>query len=55
MDSMVKAGLTGVIEVSPAGTLAGLAKRGMSGVEIVALKSPADLEAANSLIERLGK
>jgi [acyl-carrier-protein] S-malonyltransferase len=55
MEAMVKAGVTGVIEVSPAGTLSGLAKRGMSGVEIVALKSPADLEAANSLIERLGK
>jgi [acyl-carrier-protein] S-malonyltransferase len=55
MDAMVKTGVTGVIEVSPAGTLAGLAKRGMSGVEIVALKSPADLESANSLIERLGK
>jgi [acyl-carrier-protein] S-malonyltransferase len=55
MEAMVKAGVTGVIEVSPAGTLAGLAKRGMSGVEIVALKSPSDLEAANSLIERLGK
>ena len=55
MSAMVTAGVTGVIEVSPAGTLAGLAKRGMPGVEIVALKSPADLEAANSLIERLGK
>jgi len=55
MNAMVAAGVTGVIEVSPAGTLAGLAKRGMPGVEIVALKSPADLEAANSLIERLGK
>jgi [acyl-carrier-protein] S-malonyltransferase len=55
METMVKAGVTGVIEVSPAGTLAGLAKRGMSGVEIVALTSPADLDAANSLIERLGK
>jgi [acyl-carrier-protein] S-malonyltransferase len=55
MKAMVAAGVTGVIEVSPAGTLAGLAKRGMPGVEVVALKSPADLEAANSLIERLGK
>lgn len=55
MNAMVAAGVSGVIEVSPAGTLAGLAKRGMPGVEIVALKSPADLEAANSLIERLGK
>jgi [acyl-carrier-protein] S-malonyltransferase len=55
MNAMVAAGVTGVIEVSPAGTLAGLAKRGMPGVEIVALKSPADLEVAKSLIERLGK
>ena len=55
MQAMATAGVTGVIEVSPAGTLAGLAKRGMPGVEIVALKSPADLDAANSLIERLGK
>jgi len=55
MQAMATAGVTGVIEVSPAGTLAGLAKRGMPGVEIVALKSPADLDAANILIERLGK
>jgi len=55
MQAMATAGVTGVIEVSPAGTLAGLAKRGMPGVEIVALKSPADLDAANTLIERLGK
>lgn len=55
MQAMVSAGVTGVIEVSPAGTLAGLAKRGMPGVEIVALKSPADLDSANSLIARLGK
>jgi [acyl-carrier-protein] S-malonyltransferase len=55
MAAMVNAGVTGVIEVSPAGTLAGLAKRGMPGVEIVSLKSPADLDSANSLIERLGK
>jgi [acyl-carrier-protein] S-malonyltransferase len=55
MQAMTTGGVTGMIEVSPAGTLAGLAKRGMPGVEIVALKSPADLDAANSLIERLGK
>lgn len=55
MSAMVEAGVTGVIEVSPAGTLAGLAKRGMPGVEIVALKSPADIESANNLISRLGK
>ncbi len=50
MDAMVQAGVTAVIEVSPAGTLAGLAKRGMPGVEIVALKEPKDLEAAQDLL-----
>ena len=55
MESMVKAGVTAVIEVSPAGTLAGLAKRGMPGVEIVALKEPKDLEAAQDLLNRSTK
>jgi [acyl-carrier-protein] S-malonyltransferase len=52
MAAMVEAGVTAVIEVSPAGTLAGLAKRGMPGVEIVALKEPKDLELAQELINR---
>jgi [acyl-carrier-protein] S-malonyltransferase len=55
MESMIKAGVTSVIEVSPAGTLAGLAKRGMPGVEIVALKEPKDLEAAQDLLNRSTK
>lgn len=49
MDSMVKAGVTALIEVSPAGTLAGLAKRGMPGVETLALKSPDQIDAAIEL------
>jgi len=55
MEAMVNAGVTAVIEVSPAGTLAGLAKRGMPGVEIVALKEPTDLEADQDLINRSTK
>jgi len=55
MDAMVASGVTAVIELSPAGTLAGLAKRGMPGVEIVALKEPKDLEAAQDLINRSSK
>jgi [acyl-carrier-protein] S-malonyltransferase len=55
MDGMVASGVTAVIELSPAGTLAGLAKRGMPGVEIVALKEPKDLEAAQDLINRSTK
>ncbi|YAL82113.1 ACP S-malonyltransferase [Dermacoccaceae bacterium W4C1] len=43
-------GITGLIELSPAGTLVGLAKRSLKGVPAVALKSPADLDAAAELI-----
>ena len=46
MDAMVAAGVTGLIELSPAGTLTGLAKRGMAGVETLALKTPDQLDAA---------
>jgi [acyl-carrier-protein] S-malonyltransferase len=49
---MLSAGVTAVVEVSPAGTLAGLAKRGMPGVEVVALREPKDLEVAQELINR---
>ncbi len=50
MDAMVKAGVTAIIELAPAGTLVGLAKRAMPGVEAVAVKTPENLEAALSLI-----
>jgi len=50
MQSMLEAGVTAIIEVSPAGTLAGLAKRSMPGVEILAVKTPDNLDAALSLI-----
>jgi [acyl-carrier-protein] S-malonyltransferase len=54
MQAMVDLGVTALIEVPPAGTLAGLAKRAMPGVEVVALKTPDDLEAARDLVERHG-
>jgi [acyl-carrier-protein] S-malonyltransferase len=55
MEALVNAGVSAVIELSPAGTLAGLAKRGMPGVEIFALREPSDLEAAQDLINRSTK
>jgi [acyl-carrier-protein] S-malonyltransferase len=54
MESMVKAGVTGIIELAPAGTLVGLAKRAMPGIESVAVKTPENLEAALSLINNHG-
>jgi [acyl-carrier-protein] S-malonyltransferase len=50
MASMLSAGITAIIELSPAGTLVGLAKRAMPGVETVAVKTPENIEAALSLI-----
>jgi [acyl-carrier-protein] S-malonyltransferase len=54
MESMVAAGVTGLIELAPAGTLAGLAKRGMPGVETLALKGPDQIEAAIELAKNHG-
>ena len=50
MAAMAEAGVTAMIELSPAGTLVGLAKRAMPGVETLAVKTPENLEAALSLI-----
>ena len=54
MRTMGELGVTGVIEVPPAGTLTGLIKRSLPGVETVALKTPEDLEAARDLAARHG-
>jgi [acyl-carrier-protein] S-malonyltransferase len=54
MRTMGELGVTGVIEVPPAGTLTGLIKRSLPGVETVALKTPGDLEAARDLAARHG-
>ena len=50
MQAMVEAGVSGLIELSPAGTLVGLAKRAMPGVETLAVKTPENIEAALALI-----
>jgi [acyl-carrier-protein] S-malonyltransferase len=51
MTTLHELGVTGLLELPPAGTLAGLAKRALPGVEIVALKTPDDLPAAQALVE----
>ncbi|HEY0374950.1 MAG TPA: ACP S-malonyltransferase [Amnibacterium sp.] len=52
MESFAAAGITGLVELAPAGTLTGLAKRGLKGVPAVAVKTPADLAAAHDLFDR---
>jgi [acyl-carrier-protein] S-malonyltransferase len=50
MASFADHGITGLIELAPAGALTGLAKRGLRGVPIVAVKTPEDLDAAVALL-----
>lgn len=50
MESFQAAGITGLIELTPAGALTGIAKRGLKGIPSVAVKTPADLDAAVQLI-----
>ena len=50
MESMRRLGVTALLELSPAGTLTGLAKRALPGVRLVALKTPDDLDAARALL-----
>ena len=54
METFADMGVTGLIEIPPAGTLAGLAKRALKGVETLALKTPDDLEAAHRMIREHG-
>lgn len=50
MSSFADNGVTGLIELAPAGALAGLAKRGLRGTPVVAVKTPEDLDAAAELL-----
>jgi [acyl-carrier-protein] S-malonyltransferase len=52
METMAEMGVTALLELPPAGTLTGLAKRALPGVETLALNTPDDLPAAWDLIER---
>jgi [acyl-carrier-protein] S-malonyltransferase len=50
MATMSDIGVTAIIELPPAGALTGLAKRALPGVEVLALKTPDQLDAARDLI-----
>jgi [acyl-carrier-protein] S-malonyltransferase len=49
--TMAELGVTAIIELPPAGTLTGLAKRTLPGVERLAVKAPDQIGAARELIE----
>ncbi|MFE1258976.1 ACP S-malonyltransferase [Streptomyces albogriseolus] len=50
METFEELGVTALLELCPGGTLTGLAKRALPGVTTLALKTPADLEAARELV-----
>ena len=54
MDTMLDLGVTGILEMPPAGTLTGIAKRAMKGVETFALKTPDQLDEARAFCDKHG-
>jgi [acyl-carrier-protein] S-malonyltransferase len=55
MQAMADLGVTGLIEIPPAGALTGLVKRALPDVETLALKTPDDLDAARDMVARHGQ
>jgi [acyl-carrier-protein] S-malonyltransferase len=55
METMIDLGVTGVLEMPPAGVLTGIAKRAMKGVETFALKTPDQLRDARAFAEKHGE
>jgi len=54
METMLDLGVTGILEMPPAGTLTGIAKRAMKGVETFALKTPDQLDDARAFCDKHG-
>jgi [acyl-carrier-protein] S-malonyltransferase len=54
MATMSDIGVTALIELLPGGTLTGMAKRALPGVDLLAIKTPDQLDAARALIAAHG-
>jgi [acyl-carrier-protein] S-malonyltransferase len=52
---MFELGVTGMLELAPGGVLTGIAKREIPGVELFAIKSPADITGAQAFIDKHAK
>ena len=55
METMADLGVTGILEMPPAGTLTGIAKRALKGVETFALKTPDQLDEARAFCAKHGE
>lgn len=54
MRTMAAFGAAALIELPPAGSLSGLARRGLPGVAVAAVRTPDDLESARALVAEHG-
>jgi len=52
--AMADLGVTGLLEMPPAGTLTGIARRNLKGVEVFALNTPDQVEGAMEFVRRHG-
>jgi [acyl-carrier-protein] S-malonyltransferase len=52
MATMAELGVTGLLELPPAGTLTGIAKRNLKGVELFSLNTPDQLDEAREFVDR---
>lgn len=55
LDAMADLGVTGILEMPPAGTLTGIAKRALKGVETFALKTPDQLDDSRAFVTKHGE
>ena len=55
LDTMSDLGVTGILEMPPAGTLTGIAKRALKGVDTFALKTPDQLDDARAFVDKHGE
>jgi [acyl-carrier-protein] S-malonyltransferase len=54
MQTLADLQVTGILEMPPAGTLTGIAKRALKGVETFALKTPDQLDDARAFVDKHG-
>jgi [acyl-carrier-protein] S-malonyltransferase len=55
LDTMADLGVTGILEMPPAGTLTGIARRALRGVETFALEAPDQLDDARAFCDKHGE
>jgi [acyl-carrier-protein] S-malonyltransferase len=52
LETMADLGVTGILELPPAGTLTGIAKRALKGVDTFALKTPDQIDEARAFCDK---